>query len=227
MALILSLETSTDVCSVAVHDSARLLASAEIHIPQSHASQLAVLTDQALNAAAVKPGQLKAVAVASGPGSYTGLRIGTSVAKGLCYGLNIPLITISPLDVMARKVHEFNFQKYHLCPMIDAMRMEVYCKLLDPDLNVIYPVQAKVIDQQSFSEVLDNKQVLFFGNGAQKCKSVISHANAVFLDGIYPDASQLGVMAYEHLKENKFSDLMAYEPVYLKEFIIKKSKPAI
>lgn len=223
MALIISLETSTDICSVAIHENGKLLASAEIHIPQSHASKLAILADQAFNTAGVNPQQLKAVAVSAGPGSYTGLRIGTSMAKGLCYSLNIPLIAISPLDSMAFKMQKFNLQKYYLCPMIDAMRMEVYCKLLDADLNMIHPLEAKIIDPMSFAEILDHQQILFFGNGSQKCRNIMGHRNAHFIDGIYPEASQIGAMAFNSYQEEKFEDLMTYEPTYLKEFIAKKT----
>lgn len=225
MALILSLETSTEVCSVAVHDNTRLLATAEVHIPQSHASKLTVLVDQVLTAAGSKYDELSALAVTSGPGSFTGLRIGTSVAKGICYGLDIPLIAVSSLDVMASRMHKYDVHAHYLCPMIDAMRMEVYCELLNADLEVIYPVQSKIIDPSSFGELLEEHKILFFGNGAEKCKDVIVHPNAHFVSGIYPEASQLGVLAFGYFNENKFVDVMAYEPAYLKEFIAKKSKP--
>lgn len=224
MALILSLETSTDVCSVAIHDSGKLLTAAEVHIPQSHAARLAELTDQVLSNAGIKAEKLDAVAVASGPGSYTGLRIGTSLAKGICLAADIPLITISTLDLLAFRIQKYNFLNSHICPMIDAMRMEVYCQLLQPDGTVVYPIQAKIIDHHSFSEILQNHSILFFGNGSNKCKDAINHPNALFIDGIYPDATHLGVMAFNYFGNRKFADLISYEPAYLKEFTAKKSK---
>lgn len=224
MALILSLETSTEVCSVAIHEDQKLLTTAEVHLPQSHASKLAVLVDQAIQLSGIKASQLNAIAISSGPGSYTGLRIGTSTAKGLCYALEIPLIAISPLEVMAHQVRNFNFQKSCLCPMIDAMRMEVYCLMMDETHSILHSVEAKIIDPSSFSELLDQHQILFFGNGAMKCKDVIRHPNARFVDGIYPSASFLGSMAFDRYNNKVFADLISYEPAYLKEFMVKMPK---
>lgn len=224
MPLILSLETSTDVCSVAIHDSGKLLAAAEVHVPQSHAARLGELTNQVLHNTSIKSESLDAVAVASGPGSYTGLRIGTSLAKGICFASEIPLITISTLDVLTFRAQKYNLSGSCLCPMIDAMRMEVYCQVLQPDGTPVYPIQAKVIDQQSFGEILEHHSILFFGNGSAKCKGVIDHSNALFIDGIYPHAADLGVTAFDYFKDGKFADLISYEPAYLKEFVAKKSK---
>src|SRR6188508_2360835 len=139
MPLILSLETSTTVCSVAIHRGQNLLASAEVHIEQSHASKLAILIEEVRKLAGIELKELSAIAISSGPGSYTGLRIGTSTAKGLCYALNIPLISINTLEVLAHLMSSLNFNNSLLCPMIDARRMEVYCLLTDDKLNVIHP----------------------------------------------------------------------------------------
>src|SRR5688572_23416278 len=152
MALILSLETSTGVCSVALNDDENLIVDREIHIPQSHASKLALLVEEVLNASGRSMKELSAVAIASGPGSYTGLRIGTSMAKGLCYALDVPLVAVGTLDVMASQVRKINTERSLLCPMIDARRMEVYCMVFDADLLVRQDVGARIIDENSFSE---------------------------------------------------------------------------
>ena len=224
MSLILSLETSAKVCSVAIHGDAKLIATSEIHIEQSHASKLAVLIDEGKNKAGIELDQLSAVAVSSGPGSYTGLRIGTSTAKGLCYALNIPLISVGSLELLAFQMKENNHQGAFLCPMIDARRMEVYCLVADSALRIIHPTEAKVIDETSFIEYLDKNKVLFFGDGSDKCKEKITHENARFESGVYPKASQLGFMAYSKLKQNETEDLVNFEPHYLKEFMIKQPR---
>lgn len=225
MSLILSLETSAKVCSVAIHDETTLIATSEIHIEQSHASKLAVLIDEVKNKAGIELRQLSAVAISSGPGSYTGLRIGTSTAKGLCYALGIPLISIGSLELLAFQMKENNSQQAYLCPMIDARRMEVYCFVTDASLNIIQPTEAKVIDETSFKEYLDKHKILFFGDGSDKCKEKISHNHAQFVGGMYPKASQLGLMAFEKLKRNEIEDVVNFEPHYLKEFLIKQPKP--
>lgn len=224
MSLILSLETSAKVCSVAIHDDAKLITTSEIHIEQSHASKLAVLIDEAKVKAEIELNQLSAIAVSSGPGSYTGLRIGTSTAKGLCYALSIPLISIGSLELLAYQMKEQNQQGSLLCPMIDARRMEVYCLIADSDLRIIRPTEAKVIDETSFTEYLDKGKILFFGDGSDKCKEKITHENARFESGVYPKASQLGFMAYDKLKRNQIEDLINFEPHYLKEFMIKQPR---
>jgi tRNA threonylcarbamoyladenosine biosynthesis protein TsaB len=223
MAFILSLETSTSVCSVALHEDDRLLGLSEIHIEQSHASKLALLVGQVISIAGLEMNQLNAVAISEGPGSYTGLRIGASTAKGLCYALNIPLIAVSPLEVMANQVQNTNVSAAYLCPMIDARRMEVFCLVVDENLSLRKPVSSLVIEENSFEELLSQKTVLFFGNGADKCESVIKHPNALFIKGIYPSASQLGVYAYTKYQTKKFEDLIHFEPFYLKEFYTKKA----
>jgi tRNA threonylcarbamoyladenosine biosynthesis protein TsaB len=221
MAIILSLETSTHVCSVALHENGILLASAVTHREQSHAAKLAVLIDQVLNLTDTRVEDLDAVAISSGPGSYTGLRIGTSTAKGLCYACNIPLIAVSSLDSLAVAAGMVNTSGALLCPMIDARRMEVYCQLTDAMGNLVKAVEAKVIDADSFLEYLETSQVLFFGNGAAKCKDFIQHKNAIFLSGIHPMADMVGVIAWDKYSRNEIEDLVTFEPFYLKEFMIK------
>jgi tRNA threonylcarbamoyladenosine biosynthesis protein TsaB len=224
MSLILSLETSAKVCSVAIHDNEKLIATSEIHIEQSHASKLAVLIEEVKNKARIELNQLAAVAISSGPGSYTGLRIGTSTAKGLCFALNIPLISIGSLELLANQMKERTLQQAYLCPMIDARRMEVYCLVMDLSLRIISPTEAKVIDELSFKEYLDKNKVLFFGDGSDKCRDMIKHENAHFIKDLYPMASHLGLMAFEKFKQNDMEDLVNFEPHYLKEFMIKQPK---
>lgn len=224
MAFILSLETSTAVCSVAVHEEERLLATLEIHREQSHASKLAVLVDEVFALAGVKVDQVNAVVISSGPGSYTGLRIGTSTAKGICYSVGIPLIAVGTLDLLAAQVKRINTMRAYLCPMIDARRMEVYCQLIDADGRTVEPVQAKVIEANSFEEYLNNAPIIFFGNGAAKCRPMIQHSNAVFVDDVYPSAETLGKIGFGKYQRNQVEDLIHFEPYYLKEFMIKKPR---
>jgi tRNA threonylcarbamoyladenosine biosynthesis protein TsaB len=222
MVRILSLETSTTVCSVALHEGETLLAMAEVHLEHSHASKLASLIDQVARAAGVELKEINAVAISSGPGSYTGLRIGTSTAKGLCYALTIPLISIGTLELMASQLNVSNVGKAWLCPMIDARRMEVYCRLSDAENHVVQEVEAKIIDEKSFEEYLVDNRIIFFGNGSEKCKSVLTHSNAFFVSGITPSASHLGRMACLKFTNDKIEDLVHFEPYYLKEFKIKR-----
>jgi tRNA threonylcarbamoyladenosine biosynthesis protein TsaB len=227
MSLVLSLETSTDVCSVALHDKNVLLKHVSIDEPQAHASRLAPLIRDLLNATGVKPSSLNAVAVSSGPGSYTGLRIGASTAKGLCYALRIPVIAIPTLNVIAHQAAEFAHAGELLCPMIDARRMEVYCQIFDKDLNASSEVEARIIDESAFAELLETKQLLFVGNGAAKCKEVITHPSARFIDNVRPSAVSVGELAWSKFLNLEFEDLNAFKPFYLKEFVAKKAQPLL
>lgn len=220
---ILSLETSTDVCSVALHEGPELLARAEIHEPQAHAARLAPLIDMVMKQAGASTSDLRAVAVTKGPGSYTGLRIGTSTAKGLCYALDIPLISVGTLELLAYQGSSHNPDRALLCPMIDARRMEVYCLTADAELRIVEPVAAKVIDETTFAETLEKQRMLFFGNGSDKCKQVIRHSNAIFLEHIFPSASSLGEIAGRKFNDGLFEDLIRFTPFYLKEFVAKKA----
>ncbi len=237
MALILSIETSTTICSAALHDNGKLIASKELLTPQSASSQLALIINHLLKDLGISAKDIIAVAVASGPGSYTGLRIGVATAKGFCFALKIPLIAINTLELMAYQLKNTSPSpltpsplerglggEVLLCPMLDARRMEVYCLLADSDLNIVEPTQAKVIDPESFMEWLDKKIILFFGNGADKCKDLRNHSNAKFIEKINPTASKLGEMAFQKFKRNEFENLSSFEPHYLKEFLIKKPK---
>jgi len=219
MAVILSIETSTTVCSAALHEKGELLAYEELLTPQSAASQLIVQIDKLFSKTGISKQRLDAVAVAQGPGSYTGLRIGVATAKGICFGLRIPIIGIDSLLVVAASVGQHSAEL--LCPMIDARRMEVYCSVLTSNLVVVEKTQAKVIDEQSFADHLALHSILFFGNGAMKCQEVISHSNAHFLDHVISSAKHMGKLAYESYGQGRFEDLNRIEPNYLKEFKAK------
>lgn len=222
MSLILSLETSAKVCSVAIHDQGKLITTKEIHIEQSHASKLAVLIDEVLREAEAAANQLSAVAVSSGPGSYTGLRIGTSTAKGLCFALNIPLLSVESLTLLAHQMNANNPTKAYLCPMIDARRMEVYCEVFDSSLNIVSPIEAKVIEPSAFAELLEINEIIFFGDGSDKCKDQITHPKAKFVSGVYAAASEMGELVYRKFQNQQIENLASFEPHYLKEFMIKK-----
>jgi len=224
MALILSLESATPVCSVALFEGSKLLDSSHLHIPQSASSRLAVMIDEVLKRCDVSPKQLNAVAVSSGPGSYTGLRIGVASAKGLCFALSIPLIAVNTLESMVSQVADRFDEGDLLCPMLDARRMEVYCLLALSDGRVIQQTQAKVIDESSFQSELSENKIIFFGSGAAKCRDVIQHKNAAFIDNIFPSAVDIGRLAFAKFESQSFEDLAGFEPFYLKDFIVKKPK---
>lgn len=218
--MILSLETSTTVCSAALHKEGKLVAFEITHTPNSAASQLTVMVDKLLEQ---QPGKLQAVAVSSGPGSYTGLRIGVATAKGICYALSLPLIAVNSLELMARQVNTGGF----MAPMIDARRMEVYTILFNEKFQVIEPTSARIIDSASYADVLNYKKIYFFGNGSDKCKAVINHPNAKFIDNIFPSAEFMGELAYARYTESKFESIADFEPLYLKDFIAKKPKSLV
>jgi len=227
MSLILSLETASTVCSVALHSQGAILASSHIFISQSASSKLAVMVDEILKRCDLRPNQLDAIAVSEGPGSYTGLRIGVATAKGLCYALNLPLIGVNTLESLVKQVAQQVPKDVMLCPMLDARRLEVYCLLSNADGQVVEPTQAKVIDESSFVHELSNRKIVFFGSGSLKCKNIITHPNATFLDEIFPSAVQIGELAYIKFKSQQFENLADFEPFYLKDFLIKKPKSTI
>lgn len=220
MACILNIETSTNVCSVAVVEEGHVIWNEEDHTGPNHAVTLGVFVDQALSFIDNSGLQLEAVAVSSGPGSYTGLRIGVSMAKGTCFGRDARLIAIPTLEAMCvplllgEKVPEDAL----LCPMLDARRMEVYAQVFDRGLNSIRDIQADIIDENSYKEILDEKPVYFFGPGATKCQSVITHPNAHFIDGIEPLACDMAPLATKRFYKGQFEDVAYFVPFYLKEF---------
>ena len=216
---ILHIETSTTVCSVALSGNGQCLYFKMNDEGMNHAALLSTYIAEALEV--LKPLALKpdAIAVSSGPGSYTGLRIGVSTAKGLCYGYEIPLIAVSTLGLMtiaALKVVTDTSALF--CPMIDARRMEVYAAFYDNHLQLKREIQADIIDENSYTEILSQQPVYFFGNGAGKCKNALSHSNAHFIDNIVPLACDMIDPAENSFIANEFVDVAYFEPFYLKEF---------
>lgn len=214
---ILCIETSTTCCSAAICQDGVAVASRENLSGANHASELPVFIEQ-LFAEAHNNWTLDAVALSQGPGSYTGLRIGTSIAKGICYGMNIPLIPVDTLQIICAAIEDEIPTDALLCPMLDARRMEVYTAMYTPGLDAQTEVVAKVIDEQSFAEELLSKNIYFFGDGAEKCQSVIASANAHFLTGILPQAKYMGKLA-ENATALDIKQMAYYEPFYLKEFV--------
>lgn len=226
MALILSIETSGISCSVALHRDGTLVNTLKVNEPQAHASRLGPLIRDIFQLSSIEKRSLQAVAISAGPGSYTGLRIGTSTAKGICFSLGIPLIAVTTLDLLAFEGRQtLGVNEGLLCPMIDARRMEVYCQVMTMDLKAVAPMEAKIIDESAFSELLNHNKMFFFGDGAGKCREVLTHFNGFFPEGIYPSADMLGIIANERFNNNGFEDLMGFAPVYLKEFVAKKAQP--
>ena len=229
MAIILHIESATLTCSVAVAQDGKLLSLKESHDQSyAHSEKLVVYIDEALKEAGLKPTDLHAICVTKGPGSYTGLRIGVSAAKGLCYGLEIPLLSVGSLESMAYWA-KVNFEKEvayasTLCPMIDARRMEVYTQLFDSELNPLNEVAAEIIDEQSFATELENGKVIFFGDGAMKCSEVITHPNAIFLNDFKTSSQGMIQLAETKLASNQTKDVAYFEPYYLKDFVAGKPK---
>lgn len=218
MSKILNIETSTTVCSVSISENGTCKCFRENFNGNNHSELIGVFVQEVLAEAGLKPQDLDAVALSIGPGSYTGLRIGTSFAKGLCYGTDIPLITIPTLKIIAQNAKEkYNIEDDALlCPMIDARRMEVYCCVYDSKLNEVHATEPQIIDENSFADVLKDKKVYFFGNGAAKCKQYITSENAIFLDEVYPLATSMIALSEEAFLRNDFADVAYFEPFYLK-----------
>lgn len=216
MAPILSIETSTDVCSAALHESGKLVASQTHKIDKSHSSLLPGIAGDVLKEAGYSLQDLVAVAVSSGPGSYTGLRIGVTNAKGFCYAMSIPLIAVDTLDVMIKAVDGKFMGEHNLCPMMDARRMEVYTKMVRQDAVEVWPMQAKILDEESFSE--KTEPTYLFGNGMPKFREIVNQENLIFIDDIFPDASNMGKLAFEKYQDESFEDVAYFEPNYLKEW---------
>lgn len=226
MSCILNIETSTNVCSVAVSQGGVCLYKKEDHSGPNHAVALGVFVDEALSFVDSRAIPLDAVAVSCGPGSYTGLRIGVSMAKGICYGRGIKLIGVPTLELLAVPVllhHEIEDNAL-LCPMLDARRMEVYAGIYDKSLKEVRPVQADVVDGETYKEYLDKVKVYFFGNGACKCVEAINHPNAVLIKGIEPLAENMLPLAEKRMAAERFEDVAYFVPFYLKDFVAKTPK---
>jgi len=229
MALILCIETATTVCSVVLAKDGKLISIREINKGYTHAENITIFIDEVLKEAKLKPTDIDAVCVSKGPGSYTGLRIGVSTAKGLCYALDKPLLSINSLFSMAEGVRNSQFSilnsQFCFCPMIDARRMEVYCAIYNQSGAEVKPTCAEIIDENSFADLLSKNKIYFFGDGAEKCKAILSkHKNAVFVSDIFPSAKNMIKLAEEKYNQKQFEDVAYFEPYYLKEFIAGKKK---
>ncbi len=223
MAIILSIETSTVTSSIAIHDDGQLISSQSINVEKSHSEYLAPSIKYLFETCGLKMKSIDAVAISKGPGSYTGLRIGTSSAKGICYALDAKLIAINTLEAMAYGIAKYQFEDVLVCPMIDARRMEVYCLVAKKDGEIVETTQAKIIDESSFEKLLGTDKIIFFGNGVTKCKPVLDYSpNAIFIENIEPSAEHIGSLAWQAFQQKEFEDLAYFEPFYLKDFIAKK-----
>ena len=228
--LLLSLDTSTTVCSVALHQDGALLGCYELFTERTSSAMLTTLINEVVQHTGHELSQLDAIAVGKGPGSYTGLRIGVSTAKGLCFALDKPLLSVNTLAAMAEQIRAFYSASYTLCPMIDARRMEVYCAFYSAaDGGELQATAAEIIDEQSFSHWLANGPVVIFGDGAAKCRTALgSHPNALFLDKLVtPSARTVGALAGPAFAEGRFEDVATFEPFYLKEFMTTKPKSVV
>jgi tRNA threonylcarbamoyladenosine biosynthesis protein TsaB len=226
--MIICIETATDLCSVALCDSSGVISLKENSDSKSHASNLTVFIDDLLKEAGIKPSDLEAVAVSKGPGSYTGLRIGVSVAKGIAYGASIPIIgietTFSMLWGIRGKTDESACNMLY-CPMLDARRMEVYYAIYDCHGNTVRGISAAVMDENSFSDL--HGGIIFFGNGASKLKPVIKKQDVSFKDDFRMSAAHMINPAMKALAEKKFDNTAYFEPLYLKDFIATTQKKNI
>ncbi|MCH4821926.1 tRNA (adenosine(37)-N6)-threonylcarbamoyltransferase complex dimerization subunit type 1 TsaB [Gramella lutea] len=217
MSLILCLETATTNCSVGIAKDGKLISLKEDNSKNySHAEKLHVFIDQALDEVGISTTNLDAVAISKGPGSYTGLRIGVSAAKGLCYSLGIPLISIPTLDLLATKLND---EEGVFVSMLDARRMEVYSAVFNSDLKQIRETKAQVLDDSSFSEYLAESKVHFIGNGVAKFEDICKHENAVFHKQQFPSAKEMAELAAFKYKKSDTEDVAYFEPYYLKDFI--------
>ena len=222
MTYILNIETSTTNCSVSLAKEGAVIGLKEDNnLSYSHAERLHVYIDVLLQTAKVSKTQLSAIAISKGPGSYTGLRIGVSAAKGLCYALKIPLISIPTLEALAHQVENPNGA---VVAMLDARRLEVYSAIYDSSFKETRTTEAEIITSESYRELLESSPVYFIGNGVAKTKERITHQNAHFIENKLPSAKQMCVLSFEKFKSNDFEDVAYFEPFYLKDFIAIPSK---
>ena len=227
MSCILNIETSTSVCSVAVSEDGKCIYRDIDRTGPNHNERLGSFVDEALGFADSHAIPVDAVAVSMGPGSYTGLRIGVSMAKGICYGLDIPLIAVPTLETMCVPVllrHDSLPDDALLCPMIDARRMEVYSAVYDRALHTVRETQADVVTEETYKEWLDKHPVYFFGDGAEKCMDVINHPNAHYIAGIEPLAKNMFPLAERRMMNGQTEDVAYFVPFYLKDFVALKPK---
>jgi len=220
---ILQIETSTTNCSVAISKKGKTIAVKEISDGYSHAENLHVFIKEILASTKLEYADLNAIAVSKGPGSYTGLRIGVSTAKGLCFALNIPLLALETLEVLAHQVKEV---KGFIVPMIDARRMEAYTKVFNAEYKSVREIKAEILDSTSFSEFFAKDKVVFVGNKTEKTQEVIQHENSVFIDTL-PSANEMSELAYVKFEKNEVEDVAYFEPYYLKDFLVTPAKKKV
>ncbi|NJW52421.1 tRNA (adenosine(37)-N6)-threonylcarbamoyltransferase complex dimerization subunit type 1 TsaB [Salinimicrobium sp. CDJ15-91] len=212
------METATTNCSVSIGNKGKLLALKEDYSSSySHAERLHLFIDEILKENGLKPQELSAVAVSKGPGSYTGLRIGVSAAKGLCFALDLPLIAVPTLKTLALQVKQE--KEGFIIPLLDARRMEVYTTGFNSDYRRVFDTRAEILTENSFSEYLENAAVSFIGSGVEKFRNICKHENATFIEGKLPSAAQMVALAEEKFQKKKFVDVAYFEPYYLKDFV--------
>ena len=222
MAVILNIETATKNCSVSVAKDGETVALKELNDGgYSHAEKLHEFIKEVVLEAGIELSDLKAIAVSKGPGSYTGLRIGVSAAKGLCFALNIPLISVNTLQSLSQTI---SIKAGYIIPLLDARRMEVYSSVYNEKYENCREVLAEIITENSFETYLEKDKVYFLGDGAEKCKEFIQHPNAVFMDDKFPSAKEMCMLSYVKYKKNDIEDVAYFEPFYLKDFVVIISK---
>lgn len=226
--MVICLETATNLCSVALCDSAGVISLRECNDSKSHASMLTIFIEEIFKERGIRASDLEAIAVSKGPGSYTGLRIGVSVAKGMAYAASIPLIGIATTISMFRGISSGSLQNPEadkntlFCPMLDARRMEVYYAIYDTNGKTIKDISAEIISEDSFNNIPESQKIIFFGDGAAKCKEVIKRKNALFADNYIISASHMHIPVFQALKNHHYEDVAYFEPFYLKDFITSK-----
>ena len=226
MSRILCVDTSSFICSVSVFENLSLISSNSTEVEKSHSKLLIQLIDQSLKDAKIKINEVDAFAVSMGPGSYTGLRIGVSTIKGLCYSLEKPLISINTLEILSKSAlnHINNYNDFFICPMIDARRMEVFIKMLDNDFNEVEKDKALILDDKSFNDI-GGKSIYFFGDGSNKFQKIVNNKNFHFIDNIISSSKYMGELANIKYENNQFENLTTFEPFYIKDFfIVNKNK---
>lgn len=227
MATIINIDTSTEVCSVSLSKDGNLIGIKENKDGLKHAQLVTLYIQDLLKEANLEIKNLDAIAVSKGPGSYTGLRIGVSTAKGICYGAQLPLIAIETLQTLTEgainSIEQPNKDAW-FCPMIDARRMEVYNAFYDINNNKTVEIAATIIDDESFKDILNERTVYFFGNGSEKCKETIKHPNAIFIDNISNSALNMITLAHKAFNNQSFEDVAYFEPFYLKDFVATTPK---
>jgi tRNA threonylcarbamoyladenosine biosynthesis protein TsaB len=225
LALILNIETATKNCSVSLAENGEILVIRELNDGNySHAEKLHPFIQEILDEAKILLSDIDAVAVSKGPGSYTGLRIGVSAAKGICFAVEKPLISIETLKSLA---YSISVDEGVIVPMLDARRMEVYSAVYDTNYEELREIKAEIIDENSFDSELSSGKVYFLGDGAAKCKEVIINGNAVFVEDEFPSSKEMAMLSYVKYKKNDIEDVAYFEPFYLKDFIAIPEKKKI